>query len=68
MSWYQAFLVAHEVQNVPKPVILKWIIPSDGWVKIDVDGATRMKYFSGEVGAMLRDWTWKLLAAGAWRN
>ncbi|RXH70791.1 hypothetical protein DVH24_013537 [Malus domestica] len=56
VSWYQLFLAAHEMQNVPKPVPqLKWMTPSDGWVKIDVDGATRLEHFSGEVGAVLRD-------------
>ncbi|KAM2057398.1 hypothetical protein ACFX16_030091 [Malus domestica] len=42
--------------------------PCDRWVKINVDGATRLKHFSGGEGAVLRDWTGRFLVAGAWRN
>lgn len=63
VCWYQALLVTHEVQRVSRPVPqLKWLTLSDGWVKINVDGATRLEHFSGGVGAVLRDETVKFLS------
>lgn len=69
VCWYQTFLVSHEVQRVSRPVHrLKWLTPSDGWVKINVDGATRLEHFSRGVGAVLKDGTGTFLAAAAWRK
>lgn len=44
---------------------LRWSPPSQGWVKLNTDGAVMSHTNMGGVGVVLRDWRGGFLAAGA---
>lgn len=69
MWWvgYKLFMVLILCQIHKKPLSqVKWMVFTDGWVKINVDGATHQEHLRGGVGAMIKDWTGQFLTARAW--
>lgn len=66
VTWHQSFKLASFQPRVTKqPVQVKWKDPTEGWVKINVDGAIRLVHNLGGVGVVIRDWNGRFIAVGA---
>lgn len=67
VSWYEVYRVAQTVPSVARHVSQhKWVVPLNGWVKINVDGVTRLDEWCGGVGVVLQDERGLFIAA--WRG
>lgn len=67
LNWLYAFQVANQPSRVEEPKQLWWLLPSDQWFKLNVDGTVKLKEGVGGAGGVIRWEGGGFRAVGVWR-